>query len=174
MNVNDLLNGGCLQASFDDTLIHTSSEPLGVIPELYTSVPAPDDPINSVESPIAIDHSFDYMPPPPLPISTIPKPKLGRIGRLGSIKRTPAPSPIRSFTALPSQKRSRHHITEENKLIALQITFDFREGFIIKSNTTKTWALITEEFQKQTGSSIKSIRKLVEKELDERRDELKE
>ena len=63
MNVNDLLNGGCLQASFDDTLIHTSSEPLGVIPELYTSVPAPDDPINSVESPIAINHSFDYMPP---------------------------------------------------------------------------------------------------------------
>ncbi|KAH8776212.1 hypothetical protein BGZ57DRAFT_854512 [Hyaloscypha finlandica] len=136
MNVNDLLNGGCLQASFDDTLIHTSSEPLGVIPELYTSVPAPDDPINSVESPIAIDHSFDYMPPLLYRYQRYQSPSLDVSGVL--------------------------------------ITFDFREGFTIKSNTTKTWALITEEFQKQTGSGIKSIRKPVEKELDERRDELKE
>ena len=82
-------------------------------------MPAPDDPINSVESPIAIDHSCDYMPPPPLPILTILKPKLRRIGRLSSIKRTQVPSLIRSFTALPSQKRSRYYITKEDKLITL-------------------------------------------------------
>jgi hypothetical protein len=91
MDVSDLLNRGPSQASFGDTLIYTPSEAL----------PAPGDIINSVESLIVIDHPFDYMPPPPLLISITPKPPpLGHIGRLGSIKRTPAPSELRIISAV--------------------------------------------------------------------------
>jgi hypothetical protein len=137
MNVNDLLNGGPSQASFDNTSIHISSATFGIIPELSTSVSAPDNAIKSIKSPIAIDYLINYIPPPPLPISITPKPRLGYIRHLGSIKRTPVPSQLYNTTIVLSQKCFCHFLTDNNKTTALQITFDFYKGFTIKSNTTK-------------------------------------